>query len=163
MAYNCPLWKGGKCDFPPNSNSTHLCSWPDRRYQNCAVYKMAGVQVRGGGMEDQLRAAGVIPHGATVVGGRRHPSDADIFADHSPSNTWLRFRLWKGKAWRWFQRVALAFLLLVSLVGTYQAWNEGRTREFLLFSGLMCAGIAALVMRRRTKRLRSLRHDAEPV
>ena len=77
MASNCPYYSGGCA--PPGIPPGHDCSWPDSNYRECAMYKMVAAKSAGGSMEDQLRAAGVIPPGATVVGGSgRRFSDREL-------------------------------------------------------------------------------------
>lgn len=66
MADNCPYWKHGKC--APPGHDVHDCSYSSRTYDQCAVYQMVQVRLGGGSMADALRAAGVIPPGARVVG-----------------------------------------------------------------------------------------------
>ena len=93
MAENCKFWKSRNCDFPPGAGSTNRCSWLDRNCHACAVYKMSIAQARGGGMEDQLRAAGILPSGALVAGGRRSVGDDDIVGIRRPGKRWWQF--WK--------------------------------------------------------------------
>lgn len=69
MANNCPFCRVNEC-APPGMDGGHNCSWSHFDYEGCAVYKIAAAKAAGGGMEDQLRAAGIIPPHAIVVGGR---------------------------------------------------------------------------------------------
>lgn len=94
MADNCPFWKNRKC-APPGEPATHDCSYLKRDYNNCAVYKMNKVKTAGGSMEDMLQAAGAIPSGSSVVGGRgRILSDDDINSLRTkPTKKWWQF--WK--------------------------------------------------------------------
>ena len=61
MADNCVFFKNGKCNPPEWYKQGAACSWlnnPD--YQQCAIYKAANAKNVGGGLLDQLRAAGII-------------------------------------------------------------------------------------------------------
>lgn len=94
MADNCPLWRNGKCVPPRGAVSD--CSYSKRDFENCAVYKMVGVQSRGGSMEDQLRAAGAIPPGARVVGGSGRTlgdEETHSYGKSEPKKKWWQF--WK--------------------------------------------------------------------
>lgn len=92
MGSNCPYWSGGKC-APPGTAPDHGCSWPASNYQQCAMYKVVGARSAGGSMEDQMRAAGMIPPGATVVGGSgRRLSDRELGKLTSRKRWW---QFWK--------------------------------------------------------------------
>lgn len=85
MADNCPYWQRGKC-VPPG-HDVHDCSYQSRTFDNCAVYKIVKVRLGGGSMEDSLRAAGIIPPGARVVGG------SGFSRSYAPDKKWWQF--WK--------------------------------------------------------------------
>lgn len=92
MASNCPYWQNKKC-APPGIPPDHDCSWPEPKYHQCAMYKVVAVKSAGGSMEDQMHGAGMIPPGATVVGGRgRRLTDTDVAKIVVPRKWW---QFWK--------------------------------------------------------------------